>query len=162
MNAAEKHHIRELFLHRQASYRLSEAAQLLGTTRGRLEREARADDESAYRINERWRFTWRQLAYLAFREWSLADIHEALGPDAKTALPPLLGLRSLTVRLPEYLVRAIELAATSDDTTIDDWLQHELMDFAGTVVEHMERHVPGYQRAYFYPGTARPQRGEQS
>jgi hypothetical protein len=39
----------------------------------------------------------------------------------------------LTVRLPEYLVRALETAATDDATTVDDWLHHELVDFAGTV-----------------------------
>src|SRR5262249_40347789 len=104
--------IRELFLHRQASYKLSEVARLLGMTRGRLEREARADQEDAYRVNGRWRFTWGQVVYLALRQWSFAQIHNALGVDA-AVLPPLLGLRALTVRLPEYLVRAIELSAAA-------------------------------------------------
>lgn len=144
--------IRELFLRRQPSYRLSEAAQLLGMTRGRLEREARADQEDAYRVNGRWRFTWRQVAYLALRQWSFAAIHDALGADAQTALPPLLGLRAVTVRLPEYLVRAIEQSAAADNRTIDDWLHHELIDFAGTVAERMERVIPGFRRAYLFPG----------
>ena len=77
-------HIRELFLQRKPSYQLSEAGRLLGMTRKQLEREARADHEDAYRANGRWRFTWRQVAYLAFRRWSLAEIHEALGPEAST------------------------------------------------------------------------------
>lgn len=145
-------HIRELFLQRKPSYRLSEAGRLLDMTRKQLEREARADHEDAYRANGRWRFTWRQVAYLAFRRWSLVEIHEALGCDAAGILPPLLALRSITVRLPEYLVRAIEHEATSDDTTPDDWLHHELVDFAGTVVDRMERVIPGFRRAYLYPG----------
>lgn len=152
MNAVDVEHIRELFLHRQSSYRLSEAARLLGMTRGALEREARADDESAYRVNGRWRFTWRQAAYLAFRRWSLVEIQESLDADAASVLPPLLALRVITVRLPEYLVRAIELSAASEDRTVDDWLHHELIDFAGTVVDQMERIMPGFRRAYFYPG----------
>lgn len=152
MNPVEAQHIRELFLHRAPSYRLSEAARLLGVTRGALEREARADQEEAYRVGGRWRFTWRQVVYIALRRWSLAEIHDALGPDASTVLPPLLGLRTVTVRLPEYLVRAIELSAVSDDTTVDDWLHHELVDFAGTVADRMERAVPGFRRAYFFPG----------
>ena len=61
-------------------------------------------------------------------------------------------MRTLTVRLPEYLARAIEHAAASDDTTIDDWLHQELVDFAGTVVDRMEQVVPGFRRAYFFPG----------
>jgi hypothetical protein len=67
-------------------------------------------------------------------------------------LPPLLGLRTVTVRLPEYLVRAIELSAASNDTTVDDWLHHELVDFAGTVATTMERAIPGFRRAYLFPG----------
>lgn len=155
-------HIRELFLQRQPSYRLSEAARLLGMTRGKLEREARRDQEDAYRVNGRWRFTWRQVAYLAFRRWSLAEIHEALGPDAATVLPPLLELRTVTVRLPAYLVCAIEHFAANNDKTPDDWLLHELVDFAGTVADHMERVVPGYRSAYFYPGEDGTVRGRAS
>lgn len=152
MNGVDAQHIRELFLHHQPSYRLSEAARLLGMTRGRLEREARADQEDAYRVNGRWRFTWRQVAHLAFRRWSLAEIHDALGCDAVGVLPPLLTLRSVTVRLPEYLMRAIEHFAASDDRTIDDWLQHELVDFAGAIANRMERVIPGFRRAYLFPG----------
>lgn len=150
--AVEAQHIRELFLQRRPSYRLSEVARLLGMTRGTLERTARADQEDAYRVNGRWCFTWRQVAYLAFRRWSLAEIHDALGCDAAKVLPPLLALRSVTVRLPEYLVRAIEHEAASDDTTVDDWLHHELIDFAGAVADRMERAVPGFRRAYLFPG----------
>jgi hypothetical protein len=152
MNAVEIQHVRELFLNRQASYRLSEAGRLLGMTRKQLEREAKADHEDAYRANGRWRFTWRQVAYLGFRRWSLAEIHEALGCDAATTLPPLLTLRSITVRLPEYLVRAIEHEAASDDTTVDDWLHHELIDFAGSAATEMDRVIPGFRRAYLFPG----------
>jgi len=150
--AVQAQHIRELFLHRAPCYRLSEAARLLGMTRGALEREARADQADAYRVNGRWRFTWRQVAYIALRRWSLVEIHEALGPDASAVLPPLLGLRAVTVRLPEYLVRAIEHFAASGDTTIDDWLHHELIEFAGTVASDMERVLPGFRRAYLWPG----------
>jgi hypothetical protein len=145
-------HIRELFLHRLPTYRLSEAARLLGMSRGALEREAKADQADAYRVNGRWRFTWRQVTYIALRRWSLSEIHHALGADASTVLPPLLSLRAVTVRLPEFLVRAIELSAATESTTVDDWLHHELIDFAGTVATTMERRIPGFRRAYFFPG----------
>jgi hypothetical protein len=152
MTTVDAQHIRDLFLNRQPSYRLSEAARLLGMTRGALERHARSDQEDAYRTNGRWRFTWRQVAHLAVRRWTLAEIHEALGSDARKVLPPLLALREVTVRLPEYLVRAIEHTAVSSDRSVDDWLLHELMDFAGIVAHQMERAFPGYRRAYLFPG----------
>src|SRR5262245_55490425 len=109
----DRQRVRELFLHRQPSYRLSEAARLLGMHRRALQREAEADDRNTYCVNGRWRFTWRQVACIALRQWTLAEIHDALGPDAQAVLAPLLSLRTLTVRLPEYLVRAIELSAAN-------------------------------------------------
>jgi len=152
VSRADEQRIRALFLARKPSYRMSEAARLLGMSRGRLEREAKADHADAYRVNGRWCFTWRQVAYLALRRWSLAEIHDALGADAVHVLPSLLAMRTLTVRLPEYLVRAIEHEAASNDSTVDDWLHHELVDFAGTVASRMERAIPGFRRAYFFPG----------
>jgi hypothetical protein len=82
------------------------------------------------------------------------DIHEALGADAPRALPPLLGLRAVTVRLPEFIVRAIEVSASHEDTSIDDWLHHELIDFAGSAATEMDRVIPGFRRAYLFPAEA--------
>ena len=155
IEVSEKECIRRLFLNCQPAYRLSEAARLIGVSPGVLRREAEADDREAYRSNGSWRFSWRQLAYIAFRRWSLAEIHEALGPEASRVLPPLLALRTISIRLPEYLVCAIELEAAADDTTVDEWLYRELVDFAGTVAVRMERSLPGYRRAYLYPGEDR-------
>jgi hypothetical protein len=144
--------IRALFLEPAESYRLSEAARLIGVSSGVLRREAEADQREAYRSNGSWCFTWRQVAYSALRRWSLVEIHEALGAEAAAVLPPLLALRNVTIRLPEYLVQALETMAADDATTVDDWLYQELIDFAGAVTDRMERVVPGYRRAYFFPG----------
>lgn len=151
-NLTTEERIQTLFLRPAESYRLSEAARLVGVSPGVLRRAAEEDQREAYRCNGSWQFTWRQVAYIALRRWTLAEIHHALGTDAVAVLPPLLSLCTLNVQLPEYLVRAIELSAASDDTTIDDWLQQELVDFAGTVVDRMERMVPGFRRAYLFPG----------
>ena len=78
--------IRSFFLQPRDSYFLGEAAQLLGVSRYALIREAESDRREEYREGHRWRFTWRQLAYVAFRTWSLAEIEEALGADAAKAL----------------------------------------------------------------------------
>jgi hypothetical protein len=150
--ADQRTRIQALFLRPAESYRLSEAARLIGVSSGVLRREAEADQRDAYRSNGSWQFTWRQVAYIALRRWTLAEIHDALGADASTVLPPLLSLRTLTIQLPEYIVRAVETMATEDATTVDDWLQRELVDFAGTVVERMEPVIPGYRCAYLFPG----------
>jgi hypothetical protein len=150
--ADQRARIRELFLHPSASYRLSHAARLIGVSRGVLRREAERDDREVYRANGRWCFSWRQVTYIALRRWTLAEIHDALGPAASTVLPPLLSLQTIAVRLPAFLVRAINHEAAEQQTTIDDWLHQELIDFAGTVAHRIERAIPGFRRAYFFPG----------
>lgn len=149
---ADHEGIRALFLDRQEAYTLAHAARLLGVSGGTLRREAEADDREAYRAHDAWCFSWRQVALIALRRWTLSQVHDALGPDAATVLPPLLSLCTLTVRLPEYLVRAVEQAAGEEGTTVDDWLHNELIDFASGVVHRMERVYPGFRRAYFFPG----------
>jgi hypothetical protein len=148
--------IRTLFLDPQDSYGLAQAARLLGVAASTLRREATADDPEAYQEHGVWRFRWRQLAYMAFRRWSLAQIHDALGADARAVLPPLLTLQPLTLKLPAYLLRAIEHSAAAERTTVDDWLYQELIDFAGTVAGQIERVVPGFRRAYLFPGQEYP------
>jgi hypothetical protein len=151
--ADQRSRIRQLFLSPADFYRLSEAARLIGISPGVLRREAEEDQREAYRSNGAWRFTWRQVACIALRRWTLAEIHDALGDDAATVLPPLLSLRYVTIRLPEYIIRAIETMAAEDATTIDDWLHHELIDFAGTVVDRMEEVHPGFRHACLFPGS---------
>lgn len=149
---ADHDRIRAFFLKRQERYTLTEAARLLGVSAGTVRREVEADDRNAYRADGAWRFTWRQVAYLALRRWTLAQVHEALGPDAVTVLPPLLGPQPLTVHLPAYLVHAIAHAADDEQLSIDDWLHLEMIDFASGMVHRMERIVPGFRRAYLFPG----------
>jgi len=144
--------IRQLFLQRAEVYTVREASELLGVSCRELIREAKLDRHEAYRVGGEWRFTWRQVAYIAVRRWSLVEIHEALGPAAASVLPPLLALRAVTIRLPEYIVRALEILASENDTTVDQYLLGELIDFAGTVSAQLERRIPGYRRAYLFPG----------
>jgi hypothetical protein len=146
-----RRNIRTFFLRPAEFYYLGAAVTLLGVSRHSLIREAVSDRREEYRDGRRWRFTWRQLAYAAFRVWTLAEIQDALGKDAATVLPPLLSLRSITVTLPEFIVRAMETAAEDDGATLDAWLHQEMMDFASAAVERMEPILPGYQRAFRFP-----------
>jgi hypothetical protein len=151
-NRERERRIRTLFLQREDSYALQEVARLTATPVRMLMREVRAGDRDAAKVGRKWRFTWRQAVYVALDRWTLVEIHEALGNDAKTVLPPLLALRAVTIRLPEYIVRALETIAAEDKTTFDDALQCELIDFAGTLSGRMEARIPGFRRAYLFPG----------
>ncbi len=144
--------IKTLFLQPAESYGLSEGARLLGISPATLKREAEDDRREDYRSGGAWRFMWRQLACIALRRWTLADVQDALGSDAATILPPLLALRAVTLRLPAFIVCTLETIASRDGTTIDACLHQELMDFAGVWSEHMEATHPGFRRAYLFPG----------
>jgi hypothetical protein len=141
-----------LFLHAEESYDLATAARLVRMSAAALRREARRDWSGDYLRGRTWRFTWRQLARIAFHRWSLAEIRRALGRDAARVLPPLLALRRVTVRLPEFILLALETLAGREGETLDAYLHRELLDFAGTWAREMERVHPGFRRAYLFPG----------
>ena len=144
--------IQTLFLRPVESYRLAEGARILGISPATLRREAEEDRRKEYRSGDRWRFSWRQLACIALRRWTLAEVQDALGVDAATALPPLLTLRTVTLRLPAFIVCTLETIANRDGTTLDACLHQELMDFAGVWSAEMEATHPGFRRAYLFPG----------
>jgi hypothetical protein len=144
--------IRVLFLDRQESYSLPEVSRLTGTPARALRREVARGGHDATKERGQWRFLWRQAVYVAMDRWTLAEIHEALGSDAAAVLPPLLALRSVTIRLPEYIVLALEAVAAEHNTTLDGALHEELTDFAGSIAGWMEPRAAGYRRAYMYPG----------
>ena len=146
--------IQTLFLQPVEWYGLPEVANLTETPIRTLRREVARGFHDAVKVRGTWRFTWSQAACIALERWSVVEIHDALGADATAVLPPLLAPRAVTVRLPEYMVRALEKVAEENQTTLEGALHGELLDFAGTRSEEMETTIPGYRRAYFFPGRA--------
>jgi hypothetical protein len=145
--------IRSLFLVPAESYGLPEVARLTGTSPRKLrQQEVAGNYRDGQKVGRVWRFTWRQAVDVALETWTLAEIHDALGCDAANVLPPLLALRAVTVRLPEYIVRAFEVIAEEDGTTVDAALGFELVEFAGSNLTRLERSIPGYREAYLFPG----------
>lgn len=151
-NPDRERSIQTLFLRRAESYTLAEVANLTDTSARKLRREVSGGYRDGVKVGSVWRFTWAQAICVALERWTLAEIHEALGTDAATVLPPLLALRAVTVRLPEYVLRALETVAEQDGVTMDHTLYGELIDFAGTVAGRMGKTIPGYRRAYLFPG----------
>jgi hypothetical protein len=144
--------IKTLFLQPAESYALREVARLTDTPIRKLRREVAEGRRDAEKVRGAWRFLWRQAAYVAMERWSLVEIQDALGTDAARVLPPLLALRAVTVRLPEYIIRALEAVAAEDRTTVDAALGFELVEFAGTHLTRLQGVIPGYRQAYLFPG----------
>jgi hypothetical protein len=147
-----KQSIQTLFLQRAESYGLSEVARLTGTAIRALRREVALGTRDASKVRGRWRFLWRQAVYVALDSFTLAEIQDAPGEAGANVLPPLLTLRAVTVRLPEFIVQALEAVATEDRTTLDAALHSELIEFAGMRLTQLESRIPGYRRAYMFPG----------
>jgi hypothetical protein len=135
---------------------LREVATLTGTPVRALRREVAAGLRDAQKVRGVWRFLWRQAVYVAMERWGLAEIQDALGDDARAVLPPLLALRTVTVRLPEYIVRAFEAVAAEEGMTLEAVLGYELVEFAGTHLTRLEGSIPGYREAYFFPSQPQP------
>jgi hypothetical protein len=152
-----KQRIQTLFLQPAESYELREVARLTGTPVRTLRRDVAAGLRDAEKVGSRWRFAWRQAAYVAMDRWSLVEIQDALGDDAARVLPPLLALRAVTVRLPEYIIRAFEVIAAGNGTTVDAAIGSELVEFAGSQLTELETVIPGYREAYLFPGPPPPE-----
>jgi hypothetical protein len=150
----QKQRIKTLFLQPADSYSLAEGARLLGIAPSTLRREAEDDRREEYRSGGRWCFRWRQLACIALRRWTLVEVQDALGTDATGVLPPLLALRTVTVRLPAFVVCTLETVASRDGTTLDACLHQELMELAGVWAVEMEKIHPGFRAAYLFPTPA--------
>ena len=148
--------IRTLFLDPADSYTLREVATLTGTPIRSLRREVADGLRDAEKVRGVWRFLWRQAVYVAMERWSIAEIQDALGDDARAVLPPLLALRTVTVRLPEYILLAFEAVAAEGGTTLEAALGYELVEFAGTHLTWLEGSIPGYREAYFSPSQPQP------
>jgi hypothetical protein len=148
----QEQRIQTLFLQPAESYTLREVATLTATPVRSLRREVARGTRDAMKVCGRWRFAWRHAAYVAMDRWTLAEIQDALGDAAAGVLPPLLALRTVTVRLPEYIVRAFEAVAAEDHTTLDAALGFELIEFAGAHLTRLEGSIPGYRQAYMFPG----------
>jgi hypothetical protein len=146
-----KQSIQTLFLQPCESYDLAEVARLTGIPVRTLRREVARGGHDATKVRGQWRFAWRQAACIAMQRWTLAEIQDALGSEAANVLPPLLALRAVTVRLPEFIVRTLEAVATDQRTTVDAALHYELTELAGTHLTRLEGTIPGYREAYFFP-----------
>jgi hypothetical protein len=146
-----KQSIQTLFLQPAEWYDLAAVAGLTGVPVRTLRRDVAAGLRDAEKVGSRWRFAWRQAVYVAMERWTLAEIEDALGDDARAVLPPLLALRAVTVRLPEYIIRAFEAVAAEDGTTLDAALGFELIEFAGSNLTRLGPMIPGYREAYLFP-----------
>ena len=94
---------------------------------------------------------WAELVSFAMGFWDQEEIEAALGDDLATAIPELLRLAELHVRIPRMEVVALEHVAARDGKTVSAVLGRELLDFVSTHAEWLSRDVPGLADALAWP-----------
>jgi DNA-binding ferritin-like protein (Dps family) len=95
---------------------------------------------------------WAELVSFAMSFWDQEEIEAALGDDLATAIPELLRLADLHVRVPRMEVVALEQAAARDGKSVSAVLGRELLDFVSAHSEWLAREVPGFAAALMWPG----------
>lgn len=94
---------------------------------------------------------WPELVSFAMDFWSQEVVEEALGADVADAIPELVRLVDLEVRIPRIEVVALERLAAREGRSVDSVLARELRDLVSVHSEWLSREVPGFAFALAWP-----------
>jgi hypothetical protein len=143
--------IRSLFLKPKPTYTITEAAILLGMDWREVRGWVEVGELEGVDTDEGLRVPWSELVSFGMDFWSQEVVEEALGADVAEALPELLRLTDLEVRIPRMEVVALERVAARDGKSVDTVLARELLDFVSANAPWLEREVPGFLAALAWP-----------
>jgi hypothetical protein len=94
---------------------------------------------------------WAELVSFGMDFWSQEVVEEALGAELAEALPELLRLTDLEVRIPRMEVVMLERLAAVDGETVSAVLGRELRDLVSVHSEWLSQEVPGFAVALAWP-----------
>ena len=144
--------IRNLFLHPRPTYSLADAAALLGTdVADLLGWMAVGEIEGVEAGSGGVALPWGELASFAFDFWSQEAVEGALGADVAEAIPELLRLTELEVRIPRLQVVTLERLAAADGLSVSGVLARELRDLVSVHALWLSAEVPGFAKALAWP-----------
>jgi hypothetical protein len=83
--------------------------------------------------------------------WPQEAIESALGADLADAIPELLRLADLEVRIPRFEILGLECLADRDGKSVDAVLARELMDLVSAHSECLATAIPGFTAALRWP-----------
>src|SRR5258708_13711 len=78
--------------------------------------------------------------------WEQAEVEEALGAELAVAIPELLRLADLKVRIPRLEVVALERLAEHDGRSVDTLLARHLLDLVSAHSAWLSQVIPGLPR----------------
>lgn len=144
-------HIRTLFLHPKPTYAIGEAASLLEMDWRDLRGWMESGEVEGIETDEGLVLPWAELVSFGMDFWSQEVVEEALGAELAEALPELLRLTELEVRIPRMEVVALERLAALDGETVSAVLARELRDLVSVHAAWLSQEVPGFAEALAWP-----------
>lgn len=143
--------IRTLFLHPRPTYPLPDVAALLGIDAHELRGWMNSGELEGVDTNVGLALPWEELVSFGMEWWSQEVVEEALGAEVADALPELLRLTELQVRIPRMEVVALERLAAIDGETVSAMLARELLDLVSLHSPWLSLEVPGFAEALHWP-----------
>jgi hypothetical protein len=147
--------IRDLFLHPLPAYAVAEVAALLGMEWRDVRAWMEVGELEGVDTDAGMVIPWTELVSFGMDFWSQEVVEEALGADVAEAIPELLRLTDLEVRIPWMEVVALERLAARDGKTVDTVLARELRDLVSVHAEWLSREVAGFADALAWPEALR-------
>lgn len=142
--------IRRIFLKPEQAYLVSDAARLLGYSDQEIIAAIEGGDMSLEPTRGLPSVPWEEVALAAAERWPQEVIEAALGDEA-SALPDLIRLTDLHVRVPLFGVFVLGRIAQRDGTTINAVVARQLVDLAVADAEVFEQSIPGIGAAIRWP-----------
>jgi hypothetical protein len=143
--------IRSIFLHDEARVTIERAARLLGRSRGEIAAAIEDGEIEAVAGGGGVTIDIQEVAEQAVHVWPIDAIEEALGGEAALVLPAGVRTRELTVRLPRYVVAALECLAEENGESVDALLTRELHGLAYAHRERLGASIAGFAEAVSWP-----------
>jgi hypothetical protein len=143
--------IREVFLHPRATYTAAEAAQAIGMSVDDVEGWMEVGELEGISVRGVVVLPWEELVSFAMGFWEQSDVEAALGAELAEALPDLLMLSDLEVRIPRMEIVALEKLAARDGKSIDSVVALELRDMVSAQSEWLSSVIPGFAAALSWP-----------
>lgn len=140
--------IRDLFLNPRPAYSPAEAAEAVGMG---VEEVWGANAVGELEPTESGDVPWAELVSFAMDFWHQEEVEAALGDDLADALPELLQLADLNVRIPRLEIAALERIAVRDGRPVDAVLARELRDLVSAQSDWLVLQIPGFAEAVAWP-----------
>jgi hypothetical protein len=144
--------IRSLFLASRSTYTIGETAQLLELSWEEVRGWLESGEVEGIETERGLVLPWAEVVFMGMEWWGQDTVEEALGAELARALPELVQLAELRVRLPRYEITAVERAALREGKSVDAVVARELLDFVSAQAGWVGREVPGFAAALAWPG----------